>query len=79
MNNPLRWIHWVDDVGCEKVAVMKLVLVIVEKALPNENKLSTYILIKKHNLVKNSIETCLSNWQTCKTQDKFEHNNALLS
>ena len=59
---------------------MKLVLIIVEKALPNENKLNTYILSKKHNLlVKNSIETCLSNGQTCKTQDKFEYNNALLS
>ena len=30
---------------------MKLVLVIVEKALPNEKKLNTYILIKKHNLL----------------------------
>ena len=46
MNNPLKWIHWADDVGYEKVAIMKLVLVIVEKALPNENKLNTYILIK---------------------------------
>ena len=79
MNNPLKWIHWVNDVGCEKVAVMKLVLVIVEKALPNENKLNRYILIKKHNLVKNSIVACLSNGQTCKTQDKFDYNNALLS
>ena len=58
---------------------MKLVLVLVGKALPNENNLNTYILIKKHNSVKNSIETCLSNGQTCKTQDKSEYNNALLS
>ena len=58
---------------------MKLVLIIVEKAPPNENKLLTYVLIKKHNLVKNSIVTCLSNGQTCKTHDKFKYNNALLS
>ena len=80
MNNPLKWIHWVDDVGYEKVAIIKLVLVTAEKALPNENKLNTYILIKKHNwLGKNSIVTCLSNGQTSKTQDKFEYNNTLLS
>ena len=51
MNNPLKWIYWVDDVGSEKVTIMKLVLVIVEKALPNEKKLNTYILIEKHNLL----------------------------
>ena len=51
MNNPLKWIHWIDDNGCEKVAVMKLVLAIVEKAPLNENKLNTYILNKKHNLI----------------------------
>ena len=43
IDNPLKWIYWVDDVGYEKVAVMKLVLIIVEKALPNENKLHTYL------------------------------------
>ena len=42
IDNPLKWIYWVDDVGYEKAAVMKLVL-IVEKALPNENKLHTYL------------------------------------
>ena len=75
MNIPFKWIHWVDDVGSKKVTVMKLVLVIVEKALPNEkNKINTYILIKNITyLVKNSIETCLSNRQTCKTQNKFEY------
>ena len=56
MNNHLKWIHWVD-VGCEKVAVMKLVLVIVEKALPNENKLNTHILIKKHNLLSKKLNS----------------------
>ena len=39
-----------------KVALMKLVLVKVEKAPPNENELNTYI-------VKNSIVTRLSNGQ----------------
>ena len=36
--------HWIDDINCEKVAVMKLVLVTAEKAPPNENKLNTYML-----------------------------------
>ena len=30
---------------------MQLVLVIVEKAPPKENKLNTYMLNKKHNLI----------------------------
>ena len=51
MNNPLKWIHWVDDIGCEKVVVIKLVLVVVEKTSPNENKWNRYILIKKYNLI----------------------------
>ena len=49
--------HWVDDIGCEKVAVMKLVLLIVEKALPNENKLNTYILFKNHNLLSKKLDS----------------------
>ena len=51
MNNPHKWIHWIDNIDCEKVAVMQLVLVIVEKAPPKENKLNTYMLNKKHNLI----------------------------
>ena len=30
---------------------MELVLLIVEKALPNENELNTYMLNKKYNLI----------------------------
>ena len=51
MNNPHKWIHWIDNIDYEKVAVMQLVLVIVEKAPPKENKLNTYMLNKKHNLI----------------------------
>ena len=47
--NSLKWIHWVDDVGCEKVAVIKLALAIVEKTQTKENRWNTYILIKKYN------------------------------
>ena len=34
---------------------MKLALAIVEKTLPNEKKLDTYILIKKYNLLSKKI------------------------
>ena len=43
MNNPLKLIDWVDEVGCGKVAVMKLFLAITEKAQPNENKSTIYL------------------------------------
>ena len=79
MNNPLKLILWVDDVAGKKVAVIKLVLIIVEMTPPNENKLNTYILIKKYNIISKAISSNLSSEQICKTQDKFEYNNALLS
>lgn len=48
--NPHKWIHWIDNFDCEKVAVMSCVLVIAEKALLNK-ELNTYIpYSKKQNL-----------------------------
>ena len=36
MNYPLRSVLSVDEVDCEKIAVVTLVLFIAEKELPNE-------------------------------------------
>ena len=64
MNNPLKWIHWIDNISYEKIAVMKLVLVIVEKASPTEKKLNTYILNKKHNLISKKRSSNMLIWWT---------------
>lgn len=44
--NPHKWIHWIDNFDCEKVAVMSCVLVIAEKALLNK-EVNTYIPYSK--------------------------------
>ena len=50
--NPLNY-----NVGCQKVVSIKLVLVVLEKVVPNENKLDTYILIKKDNLNRKKVNS----------------------
>ena len=50
--NPLNY-----NVGCQKVVSIKLVLVVLEKVVPNENKLDTYILIKKYNLYRKKVNS----------------------
>ena len=36
---------------------MKLVLVIIKKAPPNQNKLKTYILIKNYNIISRKLNS----------------------
>ena len=50
--NPLNY-----NVGCQKVVSIKLVLVVLEKVVPNENKLDTYILIKKYNVNRKKVNS----------------------
>ena len=50
--NPLNY-----NAGCQKVVSIKLVLVVLEKVVPNENKLDTYILIKKYNVNRKKVNS----------------------
>ena len=71
--NPLNWWYSLWKSDCYETGSCY-----IEQAPPNENKLNTYMLNRKHYLIgKNSIVTCLSYEQTYKTQYRFEWNDEL--